>query len=262
MSNNWHFLPAVELNSRTPVTNVLSIKRALIDRDIEELTKGRSRTQWSMGQLTLNAYYSPPDSKFVMLQGILQHPFFDEGYSDIENLGAIGAVIGHELGHGIDDKGARYDTQGKLRQWMSKQDLEEFKARGVKFVERFNKIGHNGVLTLGENIGDHVGLTFGNKAAFPDPSKASQSKDNMANADMLSRANMEDERKFFEAYARLWCGVVRPEFEKTLLKTDPHSLGYARINEQVIHQDAFHTAYQCKQTDKMYLKPEDRLRVW
>ncbi len=245
--DDWNFLPELNLSPENLIENILKIGQAEIDKHYEEIKEERSKTKWWMGPLTSNAYYSSSDNKFVMLLGILQYPFYDEHKnSEIENIGAIGTIVGHELGHSIDDNGSRYDASGKLRQWMNTDDLKEFKKRGSQFNERFEKIGHNGELTLGENIGDHVGLTSSFHAAFPNPKKASP----------------QQLKSFFEAYGRAWCQKMRPKYREAALKTDPHALGYARVNEQVIHLDGFYNAYQCKSGDKMYVAPEKRIRVW
>lgn len=243
---DWDFLPNIELAKDTLIANAIKLKKMEIEKAIKDANGVRSRTKWEIGPLALNAYYSSADNKFVMLQGILQYPFFDQHYSESENLAAIGTVIGHELGHSIDDKGSKYDSSGKLRNWMSKSDLREFKKRGNLFVERFNKIGHDGKQTLGENIGDHVGLTFSYQSAFFDKENVTQ----------------KEKKLFFESYARLWCGVHREEMKNKILKTDVHALGWARINEQVIHLDGFHDAYECKEGDKMYLSKSNRFSVW
>ena len=243
---DWNFLPIKKYDPTKPLTNTMLVAQAKIDRELEELKHKRNRREWRMSPLTVNAYYSPPDNQFVLPMGILQFPVFDAKMTDIENLGAIGVVVGHELGHGIDDSGSKYDWQGKIRNWKTEGDVREFDARAQKFVEQYDRLGHNGQLTLGENIGDHEGVIFALAAAFPDQAKAKP----------------ESVRQFFEAYGRLWCTVARPEYEKMQLKTDPHALGRARINGQVIHSDAFQAAYGCKAGDKMYLAPADRIRVW
>ncbi len=198
------------------------------------------------GPLTVNAGYSPSDNKFMMPIGILQYPFFDREGSLLENLGAVGVVIGHELGHGIDDQGSKYDENGELRDWMSSADLENLSSRGQKMIDQFDKIGHNGQNTLGENIADLVGITFAYRAAFPNPSLAST----------------KDKQTFFISYARLWCNVTRPGAEEEKLKTDPHSLGWARINEQVKHQKGFAEAFSCKPGDPMTLPESERITIW
>ncbi len=243
---DWDFLPIQAYGARTPVDNILKIHQAQIDKSLKELKEKRNRARWGMSPLKVNAYYSPSDNQFVLMQGILQYPFFDGAQSDIENIGAIGTVVGHELGHGVDDQGSKYDSTGKLRQWMTMKDLSEFSKRGQQFAVQYDKMGHNGKLTLGENIGDHVGMTFSLHAAFAD----------------LEKATVDDLKKFYVAYGRMWCSVMRPEFAALRLKTDPHALGWARINGQVPHQETFAKAFSCKAGDKMFLDPKERTRVW
>ena len=244
----WNFAPRREYSATTPLTNTKKIRQALLDKNLEELKIDRPRDRWDAGPLTLNAYYSPADNKFVLLQGILQDPFYGQDSSPVENFGAIGSVVGHELGHGIDDQGSLYNAKGELSTWMTKKDQAEFKKITSKFIARFNAIGHNGELTLGENIGDSVGIRAAYNAAF--------------HSDTKIEATIENKKKFFESYARMWCSVVKPDFEKMLLKTDPHSMGRERINQQVIHLDGFYEAYACKQNDKMYVPPSERIQVW
>ncbi len=241
----WYFNPEVEYDIKKPLDNMVRLEAALTERMYKELTEVRNRDRWGMGPLTVNAYYSPPDNKFVMPIGILQYPFYDPSLPVEVNLGAVGAVIGHELGHGIDDQGAKYDAEGKLRQWMSDADVKNFKARGRKFVEQFNKIGHNGELTLGENIGDLTGVTFAYNAAFPE-----------------GKGKVEDKQKFFLQYARAWCGVELPKFTERLLKVDTHSRGWARVNEQVKNQTAFAEAFSCKKGDAMVLPNDQIVKIW
>jgi putative endopeptidase len=188
----------------------------------------------------------PMDNTFVLPIGILQYPLYDPALPEHVVLGAIGTIVGHELGHGIDDKGALYDEVGRFKNWMSDADLAEFKKRGAGFVAQFDALGHNGKLTLGENIGDHVGLTTSYRAAFP----AGKPADRAA------------QREYFIQYGRTWCQVVRPKFKDMLLKTDPHALGEARVNAQVKHLAGFQAAFGCSEKDPMYLSPAARLRVW
>jgi len=246
----WDFNPPVKYSPVARHSNAVALEKALNARMFERLGKPRNRDRWSMSPLTVNAYYSPSDNKFVMPLGILQYPFYDPKAPDHVNLGAVGAVIGHELGHGIDDKGSKYDNEGRLKQWMTDADLDEFKKRTSGLVAQFDAIGHNGKLTLGENIGDLVGLTFGYKTAF---SMASGSE-------VIPPASAK--RDFFTQYARVWCGVVRPKMAELLLKTDPHSAIKARVNEQVKHQPGFGEAFSCKEGDKMTLRPDQRVTVW
>ena len=241
----WYFNPKVEVRLNTPIANAHALEVALTQRMYDELKIERNRNRWAMGPLTVNAYYSPTDNKFVMPIGILQYPFYDPKLPLEVNLGAVGAVIGHELGHGIDDQGAKYDGDGKLRQWMSEKDVENFRGHGKKFVAQFNKIGHNGELTLGENIGDLTGVTFAYRAAFPN-----------------NEGTVEQKKAFFLQYARLWCGVELPKYAEQMLKTGPHSRGYARVNAQVKNQPGFAEAFSCKAGDAMVLKAEDIVTIW
>jgi len=241
----WDFKPIQKYSDQRPYENGKKLAQLSHRRSMERLREGVNQEAWGMGPLTVNAYYSPDANKFVMPIGILQYPFFVPEGDVVENLGAVGAVVAHELGHAIDDEGSKFDSDGKLKQWMTEADIKKFKERGQKMIDQFNKIGHNGSLTLGENVADLVGLTFAYRAAFPD-----------------GVGRLEDKKKFFIAYGRLWCGVTREKTKEMLLKTDPHSLGYARINEQVKHQAGFHEAFSCQSSNKLYLNETDRLTIW
>lgn len=244
---DWDFMPVQKYDQKLPNKNMIVYSKTRTEKMIKELSEDRSPTRWEyLSPLVVNAYYSPPDNKFVLLQGILQFPFFDPDLSDIENIAAIGTVVGHELGHGIDDEGSKYDYSGKVRKWFTDKDLKTFNERGARFISQFDKIGHDGKLTLGENIGDHVGLTFAYNTAFADPAQATQ----------------DNKKKFFVAYARMWCNVATPSYNERQLKTNPHSLGKERINQQVMHIDGFYDAYNCKAGDKMFVDSKDRIRVW
>ncbi|MGE5087080.1 MAG: M13 family metallopeptidase [Bacillota bacterium] len=241
----WNFNLIRKYSKTDLIVNQKLYREARYSKMMHELTEPANQDAWGMGPLTVNAYYSANENKFVMPIGILQYPFYNKDGSMIENLGAVGSVIGHELGHSIDDEGSKYDAHGSLRQWMNPKDSSEFEKRGLKLVEQFNKIGHDGKLTLGENSADLVGLTFAYNAAFPE-----------------GKGSVEDKKTFFIGYGRLWCGVVRPDFAKLLLKTDPHASGEARINEQVKHQAAFAEVFQCKAGDKMTLPESERVKIW
>ena len=241
----WDFFPIRQYSKTDRFKNREIFVKTYRERKIERLRTGANLKAWDMGPLTVNAYYDPSANKFVMPMGILQYPFFNPDGDLIENLGAVGAVIGHELGHGVDDQGSKYDENGKLSQWMSMKDLAEFANRGRRLIEFFNKAGHNGALSLGENIGDLVGLTFAYNAMLLD-----------------RKPTIEEKKKLFIAYARLWCGVARPKAEEEQLKTGPHALGRARINEQVKHQPGFAEAFSCKKGDKMNLPEDQRVQIW
>lgn len=241
----WNFNPIRKYSKADHILNLHLFHEARYSKMLEELKEPANQDAWGMGPLTVNAYYSANENKFVLPIGILQYPFYNKDGSMIENLGAVGAVVGHELGHSIDDEGSKFDAQGRLKQWLTEKDGMEFGNRSQKLVDQFNKIGHDGKLTLGENSADVVGLTFAYNAAFPG-----------------GKGSVEDKKTFFIGYGRLWCTVVRPDFAKLLLKTDPHASGEARINEQVKQQPAFAEAFQCKAGDKMTLPDNERVRIW
>lgn len=243
---DWDFRPLQTYSETHPVQNQLMLEQAILDQSFERMKKKKNRDLWYLSPLVFNAFYVPEDNRLSILQAMLQPPYFDLDRSEIENIAAVGSMAGHELGHGIDDKGSRRDHTGKLRQWMTDADMQEFKKRTSRFEKRFNEIGHDGSLTLGENVGDHMGIRAAFRAAFPESSKA----------------NTQDLQKFFVAYAKTFCEVSRPELEKMLLKTDTHALGRARINEQVANLEGFSKAFACKAGDKMFRNEEQRFVVW
>ncbi len=242
----WDLMKEIPLDATKYIANAEKIYALKKAKQLSELQVQRNRDKWYYGPLDVNAFYQPAENSFTLTRAILLPPFMSEVISDTEILGGIGSVVGHELGHAIDDEGAKYDYLGRIKGWMKPSDLNAFHSRGDQFVGRFNKIGHNGKLTLGENIGDHVGISFSFQTAFPD----------------LEKSSLEDLKKFFISYGRTWCNVSKPSVEEVQLKTDPHSLGWARVNEQVIHLDGFYEAFQCKFGDKMFVPPKDRIRVW
>lgn len=241
----WDFMPIRKYTKTDILVDKHLYHEASFSKMLKELQEPANQDSWAMGPLTVNAYYSENENKFVLPIGILQYPFYNKDGSLIENLGAVGGVIGHELGHGIDDNGAKYDSEGRLKQWMSQKDIFEFARRQNILVDQFNKAEHDGRLTLGENTADLVGMTFAYNAAFPG-----------------GKGQIEDKKQFFVAWGRLWCTVIRPDFDKLMRKTDPHAAGWARINEQVKQQPAFAETFQCKAGDKMTLPEKERVQIW
>ncbi len=245
----WDFNPVADYKPNQYIHNQELLAKNLSEREFERLGKPVDKSIWYMGPLTVNAYYSPTSNKFVMPAGILQYPFYDPNLPDWVNLGAVGAVVGHELGHGVDDQGSKYDEKGKVRQWMTSKDVKKFKERGEKLIAQFEGAGHNGKLTLGENIGDLVGVTFALSAAKK-----------VMPVDPVARERAT--KNFFLQYARAWCGVMRPKQIEMRLKTDPHALVWARVNEQMKHQPDFHKVYNCKAGDKLFLPESERVTIW
>lgn len=244
----WNFNPETKVIATGKVTNDVTLKAAKRQRDFKELSQKIPRDRWEMGPLSVNAYYDASLNHFVVPVAILQSPFFSPKQTHLQNLAAIGSVIGHELGHGIDDKGYLYDEVGRLRSWVTPRDKIGLEAHSRPLVNLFNSVGHNGTMTLGENTGDNVGLAASFRAAFPNyaPGKYSQLK----------------LQEFYQQYARVWCEVQTDSFREMRLKVDAHSLGKERINQQVRQQAGFYEAYGCQETDAMYLPPNKRVKIW
>jgi len=226
--------------------------------DTDKIGKPVDKADWGMTPQTINAYYSPVRNEIVFPAGILQSPFFDLKADDAVNYGAIGAVIGHEIGHGFDDQGSKYDGQGNLRSWWTDADRAEFDVLGKKLVAQFNKFepikgqSINGELTLGENIGDLAGVTIGYKAY--------QMSLNGTHAPMID--GLTGDQRFFMGYAQVWRSKSREDALRAQLISDPHSPGEFRVNGIVGNVDAFYQAFDVKESDAIHLKPDDRVKIW
>jgi len=225
---------------------------------IAKLGKPVDRSEWHMTPQTVNAYYNPVNNEIVFPAAILQPPFFNLDADDAVNYGAIGAVIGHELGHGFDDQGAKYDGEGNLRNWWSESDLKQFEERTGALVAQYNEYkpfedaGVNGELTLGENIGDLGGLTVAYKAY------------QLSLGD--NKAPVIDgytgDQRFFMGWSQIWRRKYRDEELRNRLMTDPHSPSHYRVIGILSNMPEFYDAFDVKEGDKMYIKPEDRVKIW
>ncbi|OFZ47377.1 MAG: hypothetical protein A2381_08300 [Bdellovibrionales bacterium RIFOXYB1_FULL_37_110] len=245
-NEEWDFNPRTSYWNDRPNGNVKKLTKLIMDKNLKELRENVSPDRWEMGPLTINAYYNPAYNKIVFPVGILQYPFYDVNESEEVNMAAIGAIIAHEIGHSIDDNGNKYNADGLLKSWMNDADKKTFDQKSAYLVTQFDKIGHNGKFTLGENIGDLVGASLAYRTAFGDDKNKSK----------------ELKQKFFLQFARLWCEIQKPEIAELRLKIDPHSLGYARTNEQIKHQAGFKEAYSCKDTDPMVIPEADIVKIW
>lgn len=248
----WKFLPVAEYGKETYLANIERRNEISDDREFKFFRELKDIRSWEgVEPLEVNAFYQPSYNQFTMLQGILQYPFYDQKNSEIENLAGVGMVVGHELGHGIDDQGSKYDSEGLLREWMTEKDLKIFKELTKSLIAQYSKAGMNGELTLGENIGDLVGLTAAYDAAFINTNTSS------------SESDLKKQKKnFFLNYARSWCEVQLPGVRDLRLKLGPHSLGVARVNEVVKHFAGFKEAFNCLDTDPMVLPTEQRVHIW
>lgn len=225
---------------------------------IGKVGKPVDKTEWLMNPQTVNAYYMPTTNEICFPAGILQYPFFDMDADDAFNYGAIGVVIGHEMTHGFDDSGRKYDKNGNMADWWTTEDAEKFNARADKLVEYYDQIevlsglNANGRFTLGENIADQGGVVV----AYGAYKKA------MESAPLEEKEGFTPDQRFFLSYAGVWAGNIRDEEIRRLTRIDPHSLGKWRVDGALPHIDAWYDAFNITSEDPMYIAPEERAVVW
>jgi len=226
---------------------------------LKRYPKPVDRTLWSMTPQTVNAYYSPPMNQITFPAAILQPPFFDPAADPAVNYGGIGAVIGHEMGHGFDDQGRQFDAKGKLRDWWSPETGKSYMGRAEALAGQYDAYEPipgthiNGHLTLGENLGDLGGI----QAAYTAYQRY-QARHGKAGP----RDGLSGDQRFFVAYAQIWQQKTREGALRQNLLSDPHSPGAYRVNGIVRNADAWYKAFDVKPGDKLYLAPEQRLHVW
>jgi endothelin-converting enzyme/putative endopeptidase len=229
-------------------------------REIAKIGKPLDRKEWGMTPPTVNAYYSPPRNEIVFPAGILQPPFFDKKMDDAVNFGGIGLVIGHELTHGFDDQGRKYDPQGNLHDWWTEQDGKEFEKRASCVADEYSNfvsiddLKLNGRLTLGENTADNGGARIALAALL-----------NMIGQDKSGKSaekidGYTPEQRFFLGFGRVWCQKMRPESARMRVNTDPHSPGRYRVNGVVQNMPEFQKAWGCKAGQPMV--SANQCRVW
>ncbi len=225
-----------------------------------EHTAGKpvDRDDWHMTPQTVNAYYNPTTNEICFPAGILQVPFFDAAADDAFNYGAIGVVIGHEMTHGFDDQGRRFDKDGNMHDWWTSEDGKNFTLRTDKYADFFSKIkvlpdlNANGRLTLGENLADHGGLQVAWYAY-----KNATKRNPLPVIDGLTA-----DQRFFLAYAGVWAGNITEAEIRNRTKSDPHSLGRYRVNGALPHIDMWYDAFNVKEGDKMFVPKSERLPLW
>lgn len=256
----WRDYSALEVTPGELVENARAVARFEWDRDLAKIEQGPDPDEWHMTPQTVNAYYSPLENAIVFPAAILQPPFFDPERSMASNLGGIGAVIGHEIGHGFDDQGARYDGSGRLADWWTDEDRQAFAERTGRLVAQYSVLSPaeapdrsvNGEFTLGENIGDLGGLGIAYRALEIWREEQGAAGDDEAAGD----------RQFFAAWAAVWRQLTRPEAMVTRIASDPHSPNEFRCNQVAKNLDAFHAAYGTREGDAMWLAPEERVLIW
>ena len=216
------------------------------------------RDDWHMNPQTVNAYYNPTTNEICFPAGILQYPFFDMTADDAFNYGAIGVVIGHEMTHGFDDQGRRFDKDGNMHDWWKEEDGKNFTERTDKYADFFSTINvlpdlkGNGRLTLGENLADHGGLQVA-WVAYKNATKLMP---------LGPKDGLTADQRFFHAYAGVWAGNITDEEIRNRTKSDPHSLGRWRVNGALPHIDAWYEAFGVKEGDKMFIPKSERLELW
>jgi putative endopeptidase len=226
--------------------------------DAAKIGKKLDRTEWTMTPPTVNAYYTSSRNSITFPAGILQPPFFEMDADDAVNYGAIGVVIGHEMGHGFDDQGSKYDADGNLKNWWTDQDRAKFEVRAACIVNQFDSIDvgeglhHTGKLVTGEAMGDLGGVTLAYKAYHR----------SLNGKEPPVIDGLTGDQRFFLAYARVWAASQRPEAMRRQLATDPHPLAKYRTNATLQNMPEFHRAFACKPGDPMVRPPSEQCRLW
>ena len=274
----WRDYSAVEVVPGDVLASVRSVERADMAYSLNKLTKPVDRDEWHMTPQTVNAYYNPTMNEIVFPAAILQPPFFDPQADDAVNYAGIGAVIGHEIGHGFDDQGSTFDGTGKVSDWWTQEDREAFTERTSALISQYDaytpevvvakhqeagtaqeEIPHvNGALTIGENIGDLGGLGIALKAYSLALADAGiPSVDEAPVIDGLTGL-----QRFFYSWARIWRSKSRPDYAELLLTVDPHSPEEFRCNGIVRNVDAFYKAFAVDSDDALWLSPNERVSIW
>jgi len=239
--------------------NMLNASAWNHNKNLEDLGNPVDKSRWGMAPQIVNAYFSPSFNEIVFPAAILQPPFYNYLADDAVNYGGIGAVIGHEISHCFDDSGSRYDKNGNLNNWWTDEDLKQFEILGKSLADQYSAIEVlpetfiNGAFTLGENIGDLGGVN----AAYDALQLSFKQNGRPGNIDGLT-----PEQRFFISWATVWRTKAREDALKNLIKTDPHSPGMNRAVQPLLNIDTFYEAFNIKESDKMYLEPNERVKIW
>ncbi|HEX9981474.1 MAG TPA: M13 family metallopeptidase [Flavobacterium sp.] len=256
--DKWRDYTALKVVKGDLYGNFQRAKEFEYNRQINKLGKPVDRDEWGMTPQTVNAYYNPTLNEIVFPAAILQPPFFDMNAEDAVNYGGIGAVIGHEIGHGFDDQGSTFDGDGVMRNWWSEKDLAAFKQRTGTLVAQYNEFAVfpdlkvNGEFTLGENIGDLGGLSIALKAY----------KMSLKGKEAPVMDGFTGEQRVFIGWGQVWMSKDREEALRNQVASDPHSPSKFRVNGIVRNIPEFYSAFKIKPTDSLYLAPEKRVRIW
>ncbi|TDN95196.1 putative endopeptidase [Salegentibacter sp. 24] len=239
--------------------NMMNSSKWRVADNMADLGQPVDKSEWFMPPQTVNAYYNPSYNEIVFPAAILQPPFYDYKADAAVNYGGIGAVIGHEISHGFDDSGSRFDAEGNLNNWWTDEDLKQFEALGKELADQYSSIEVldsvyiNGEFTLGENIGDLGGVN----AAYDGLQLHLEKHGNPGKIDGFT-----PEQRFFMSWATVWRTKMREEALRNRIKTDPHSPGMYRAYVPLQNIDAFYTAFDIEEDDEMYVAPENRVKIW
>ena len=254
--DKWRDYSSVHIEPDAYFANTLHAREFEIQRNLSKLGKPVDKTEWEMTPPTVNAYYEPPENNINFPAGILQPPFYNPKADDAVNYGAIGVVIGHELTHGFDDQGRRFDGEGNLRDWWTAADAKAFEQRADCVAKEYSGFSPvpgvhlNGRLTLGENSADNGGIHLAYMALM----------DTLAGKVLPKKDGFTTEQQFFLGYAQVWCENTSEAAARLSAQTNPHSPGEFRVNGVVQNLPEFQKAFACKRTDPMVSK--DPCRVW
>ncbi|TDW50273.1 endothelin-converting enzyme/putative endopeptidase [Flavobacterium sp. 270] len=261
--DKWKDYSALEIKNvgegGTYFTNMVSLSKWDYKQDLAKLGKPVDKTEWGMSPQTVNAYFNPSYNEIVFPAAILQPPFYNYQADEAVNYGGIGAVIGHEISHGFDDSGARYNADGNLVDWWTADDLKQFTALGAALAAQYSAleplpgIHVDGKFTLGENIGDLGGIN----AAYDGLQLYLKANGNPGLIDGFT-----PEQRFYISWATVWRTKSRDEAIKSQVKTDPHSPGMYRAYVPIQNVDSFYDAFGIKKGDKMYVDPANRVKIW
>ena len=258
--SKWRDYSALEIDRSDLIGNVMRAAGFELNRTLTKIGQPMDREEWLMTPQTVNAYYHPLKNEIVFPAAILQPPFFNEHADDAVNYGGIGAVIGHEIGHGFDDQGSTCDGDGKLQDWWTPKDREAFEQRTGALISQYSELepeqapGHkvNGELTIGENIGDLGGLSIAYKAYL-----IARRADRPEPVDGYT-----DDQRLFLSWGAIWQQKSRPEMVLQRLATDPHSPNEFRCNQIVRNLGEFYDAFEVTRADALWLDAEQRVKIW
>ncbi len=258
--DKWKDYSTLQITAGDLIANLTAVSAFARAYEFNKIGKPVDRSEWYMTPQTVNAYYNPGMNEIVFPAAILQPPFFDLDSDDAANYGGIGAVIGHEIGHGFDDQGAKYDGDGNLNDWWSDSDRIEFEKRSKKLIDQYEALvpeetpdSHvNGALTIGENIGDLGGLTIAHKAY----------EISLGGSKAPDLDGFSGYQRLFLGWAQVWRSKVRPEETKRRLATDPHSPAEFRCNQVIANLNEFYEAFGVTAADAIWLAPDQRVRIW